>query len=101
MKRASEVPPEVESSGVTPVSAATARATRSVKGPGAVRKLSPEMLEAGGDADAELGRGAVGLLLDPVGEARAGVGVVEADVDGGPRLGRDDVRGRVADVDRW
>ena len=43
MKRASEVPPEVESSGVVPVSAATAPTTRSVKGPGSVRKLSPEI----------------------------------------------------------
>ncbi len=36
MKRASEVPPEVDSSGVRPVSARTAAATRSVKGPGSV-----------------------------------------------------------------
>ena len=41
MNRASEVPPEVESSGRTPVSASTARTTRSENGPGAVRKLSP------------------------------------------------------------
>ena len=46
------------------------------------------------------GGGAVGLLLDPGREARARVGVVEAEVDRGPRLGGDDVRGAVADVDR-
>ena len=41
MKRASEVPPLVESSGWSPVTSFTAAATRSVKGPGSVRKASP------------------------------------------------------------
>ena len=44
-KRASEVPPEVESTGSSPVSARTTSATRSTKGPGFVRKLSPEISE--------------------------------------------------------
>ena len=42
--RASEVPPVVENSGTIPVSASTALATRSDKGPGGVIKLSPEIL---------------------------------------------------------
>jgi hypothetical protein len=42
MKRASEVPPPVSSAGVTPVLAAMARDSASTKGPGRVRKLSPE-----------------------------------------------------------
>ena len=38
MKRASEVPPVVESTGVRPVTSRIALATVSVKGPGAVTK---------------------------------------------------------------
>ncbi len=57
-------------------------------------------LEAGGDADAEGLGGAVGLLLDPAGQRLGRMGVVEADVHRRPRLGRDHVRGRVADIDR-
>ena len=42
MKRASDVPPVVESSGVWPLTAVTASATRLLKSPGGVRKASPE-----------------------------------------------------------
>ena len=42
MKRASEVPPVVLSSGVRPVTCLTAAATRSLNGPGGVTKASPE-----------------------------------------------------------
>ena len=41
MKRASEVPPVVESSALRPVTAAAASETTSTKGPGSVRKASP------------------------------------------------------------
>ena len=40
MKRASEVPPPVESEGLRPVTSVTASATRSVNGPGLVRKAT-------------------------------------------------------------
>ena len=43
MKRASEVPPVVDSSGVTPDTEATASAARAVKSPSGVRKASPLM----------------------------------------------------------
>ena len=44
MKRASEVPPVVDSSGLRPATSRQASLTASTKGPGSVRKASPETL---------------------------------------------------------
>ena len=41
MNRASDVPPDVDSSGIAPVTSATAAATRSVNAPRSVRNASP------------------------------------------------------------
>jgi|GEM_PF-5383388 len=91
-KRASEVPPVVESSGVRPVSAATARVIRVERGPGGVRKLSPELWT-------------FRSKVTPVGPAqvslnfRPGVEVVVADVNRGAGGRRDDVGGGISSVD--
>ncbi len=83
-----------------PVSAATASRTRAVKRPGSVTKLSPEIWKR---ASMPIPKSAAARSASSsihVRQAGAAVGVVEADVDGRRRLRRDDVRGRVADVDR-
>ena len=46
MKRPSEVPPVVDSSGVTPVSSWMARLSASLRLPGGVRKVSPPSVQA-------------------------------------------------------
>ena len=55
MKRASEVPPSVESDGVSPVTSRTASLSSASSGPGSVRKDSARRLEV--DADGEVGAG--------------------------------------------
>ena len=100
MKRASEVPPEVESSGLRPVTSSIAETARSVNGPGfghedvRVRRLPHD---PGADAVAA---GFGQPLIDQVSQAFVGVVVVEADVEFGARLRRDDVACGIADVDR-
>src|SRR5665647_74558 len=88
MKRASEVPPEVESSGLRPVTSSIAATARSVKGPGFVTNT----LELDGShtirARIQLPQGLLGVKI------------VEADVEFCPRLARDHVAGLVADIDR-
>jgi hypothetical protein len=85
MKRASLVPPVVDSSGTRPVASPTAATITSVKGLGAVRKASPLILHS-----LHLGRRSPGRPRGTrprsSGQVAALVGRVEADVD--PRLGR-------------
>ena len=96
MKRASEVPPEVESSGVRPVSSRIAPASSAVSGPGEVTKASPLVLIARSWRSSTRRQ----LRAQPGLERCGRVAVVEADVEGRARRRRDHVARRIADVDR-
>src|SRR3954453_6308843 len=99
MKRASEVPPEVDSSGLRPVTSSIADTASSVNGPGLVTNT----FEFEGSQTMRADAGAAGLCqprLDQLAQARLGVVVVVADVEFCAGLARDDIVGGVADVDR-
>ena len=97
MKRASDVPPPVESAGRRPVTSSTAPATRSVNAPCQVQE-GDRIGRIEGERMTPRGRGrdASGdLLFQRFGRPQR----VEADVEQEPDLGGDDVRSRIADVD--
>src|SRR6185437_3718721 len=98
MKRASDVPPPVESDGVRPVTSRTAAATRSVNGPGLVRKATA--LVGSRASVARSPSSAAASRRNFGGERFGGPEIVETDVELEPRLARNDVEGRIADVDR-
>ena len=98
MKRASEVPPLVESAGRRPVTSSTAAATRSVNGPRVVRKASALL---GSKVSAKRLPSAAVLTRRSISALRVSdrPGRVEADIEDEPHLARNDVRRRIADVD--
>ncbi len=85
----------VLSAGRRPVTRSVARQTSSLSAPGGVRKDSPLTWKVERVAAAD----SVERPLQPVLQRGAGPAVVEADVEGGARLARNDVGGGVADVD--
>ena len=93
---ASEVPPPVDSAGLRPVTSSTPPAMRSVNGPGLVKKatalVGSKVSVAGPPRAAAIRRD---LRLERFGRPK----IVEADVEDEPNLGRNDVGGRIADVD--
>ena len=100
MKRASEVPPVVDSSGLRPVTSLTAFATSSVNGPGLVTNTSAF---DGSHSNAKLYFAAGGLgraLLDQRFQRLRAYAVVEADVEARPRFAGNEIDGLVADIDR-
>ena len=99
MKRASEVPPPVESEGLRPVTSSTARATRSVNGPGLVRNATA-LVGSKVERRAPAAVRRRDPALDLGGERFGRPEIVEADVELEAHFARNDVEGRIADVDR-
>ena len=100
MKRASDVPPVVESSGLRPVTSAIALRNQIGERPrlgdehAGIRRLPFER-----ELDLAAGR-LGGALLDQRLQRIRACAVVEADVEARPRLAGNEVDGLVADVDR-
>ena len=100
MKRASEVPPLVLSSGLRPVTSSIAATARSVKGPGFVTNTLAFEGSHTMRARIRLPAALRHALLDQRPQRLLGVAVVEADVEFRAGLRRDDIAGGVADIDR-
>ena len=98
-KRASDVPPVVESVGRD--TAGRLDRARDEVGEGAGRGEEAFARDVDGEVDGDAGVAASGggLFPEPAGEAVGAVGVVETDVDGGAGARRDDVGCGVAGVD--
>src|SRR6202012_2663011 len=99
MKRASEVPPLVLSSGLRPVTCSMAATARSVNAPGLVTNT----LEFDGShtirARIRLPGAFPQTFLDQLAQRFMIMVVVEADVEFRPRLARDHIAGGIADID--
>ncbi len=100
MKRASEVPPEVESSGVRPVTSAMASTAIAVNGPGLVMNTSAFDGCHSNEKLTRLARRGFRALFDQRFQRTLAVAVVVADVETRTRLTRNEVDGLVADIHR-
>ena len=99
MKRASDVPPVVESFGVAPVTSLIAPETRSTKAPGSATNESAFDGSQSMCQRTLLARTFGRPPLDQHLERRLAVAIVEADVEARARLAGDEVDDRVSDVD--
>jgi hypothetical protein len=98
MKRASEVPPLVDSSGRRPVTSSIAVATRSVKAPRGVRNATA-LVGSKESAARPPGSAAAAAPLDLGAQAPRRPEIVEADIEGEADFAGNDVGGAIADVD--
>ena len=89
INRASDVPPDVLSSGSKPVMSLTTRDAG----------RGQECVARNLDIERVLAADGIALIVQPLGQAGAGMEIVVADIEPGGRLGGNDVGGRVARID--